>query len=66
MTAFLDTDVLVDCLRGTEPARVWLEHAPSEAFQIPGVVAMELVAGCQNQAELHYVRKFLNSFDYVY
>lgn len=32
MTAFLDTDVLIDCLRGTPAARVWLEQSEAEAF----------------------------------
>ena len=34
MTAFLDTDVLIDCLRGTPAARAWLEQVASDAFQL--------------------------------
>lgn len=47
----VDTDVLVDCLRGTDAARQWLESS-GETLGIPGVVAMELVVGCRNRAEL--------------
>ena len=47
----LDTDVLIDCLRGVPPARIWIESAPTEAFGIPGIVAMELLVGCRNQME---------------
>jgi len=56
MTVLLDTDVLIDCLRGTPAARVWLEQAESQAFQVPGVVAMELLMGCRNKVELERAR----------
>jgi predicted nucleic acid-binding protein len=41
----VDTDVLVDCLRGTSPAKAWLQDASAEVLGIPGVVAMELIIG---------------------
>lgn len=66
MTTFLDTDVLVECLRGTSSAQEWLTRAAGETFQVPGVVAMELVVGCQNQADLGRTRRFLSSFDVVW
>jgi predicted nucleic acid-binding protein len=65
MTICLDTDVLVDCLRGTSQAQTWLNSASNEAFLVPGIAAMELVAGCRNQADLQRVRKFLDSFDVI-
>jgi hypothetical protein len=37
----LDTDVMVDILRGFEPAKVWL--ALVEEISVPGLVAMELL-----------------------
>ena len=55
----LDTDVLIECLRGTAAARSWLQQATTEPFEIPGVVAMELVMGCRDQADLERTRKFL-------
>ncbi len=36
MTVPLDTDVLVDCLRGTPAAQGWLNQAIVESFQVPG------------------------------
>jgi predicted nucleic acid-binding protein len=51
LMVLVDTDVLVDCLRGTYPAKAWLEHASTEVLGIPGVVAMELLIGCHNRAE---------------
>jgi len=58
----VDTDVLVECLRGSVAAKNWLESFPKEAFAIPGAVAMELIIGCRNQAELQQIREFLGSF----
>jgi len=63
MTVFLDTDLLIDCLRGTSAARVWLEQSETETFQVPGVVAMELLMGCQNKIELERTTRFLHAFD---
>lgn len=59
MTALLDTDVLVDCLRGAEPARKWLEGAGDQDFRVPGIAAMELLCGCRNRAELQRTKSFL-------
>lgn len=66
MTTFLDTDVLVDCLRGTAPAQDWLTRAANETFQVPGVVAMELLVGCHDQLDLQHTQKFLRSFEVVW
>jgi predicted nucleic acid-binding protein len=60
---FLDTDVLVDCLRGLPSAQEWMARSSSEEFQIPGIVAMELITGCQNRTELERTHRFLNAFD---
>jgi predicted nucleic acid-binding protein len=66
MTLCLDTDVLVDCLRGVPQARAWLESQAHQAFIVPGIVAMELVAGCQNQIDLKRAQEFLRAFDLVW
>ena len=58
----VDTDVLVDCLRGTPPAKAWLERASTEVLGIPGVVAMELLIGCRNRAEIEKLQQFLSTF----
>src|SRR5262249_39645903 len=62
MTALVATDVLIDILRGTPAAQAWLTSMPAATFAIPGVVAMELLIGCRNQAELRRVQQFLNAF----
>lgn len=58
----VDTDVLVECLRGSIAAKNWLDAYPKETFAVPGAVAMELVIGCRNQADLQQIRTFLGSF----
>jgi predicted nucleic acid-binding protein len=62
MTALIDTDVLIDILRGTAAAQAWLATTPATTFEVPGVVAMELLMGCRNQTELRRVQQFLTSF----
>lgn len=58
----VDTDVLIECLRGAAAAKVWLQTQPKETFAIPGVVAMELIAGCRDQTDLRETQKFLTHF----
>lgn len=62
MTALLDTDVLVDVLRGVEQARVWLDENANQRLLVPGIVAMELLAGCVNQEHLTRCRSFVTRF----
>ena len=59
----IDTDVLVECLRGSSAAKTWLGTLPKDAFGIPGVVAMELLMECRNQADLQQIQKFLGAFN---
>jgi predicted nucleic acid-binding protein len=57
----IDTDVMIEVLRGVAAANNWLRNLPKETFAIPGIVAMELLMGCRNPAEIHRIRKFVNS-----
>jgi len=66
VTVCLDTDVLVDCLRGTAEAKAWLESKPTEPLVVPGIAAMELIMGCQNQTDLKRTQSFLKTFDVVW
>ncbi len=62
----VDTDVVVDCLRGTAPSREWLQRTSTEALGLPGVVAMELLIGCRNRTEIQHLQKFLDTFSIVW
>ena len=66
MTVCLDTDVLIDYLRGVPEARNWLDSMPAETYFVPGIVAMELLMGCQNQAELTRTKTFLDRLNRVW
>lgn len=66
MTVLLDTDVLIDCLRATPAARDWLNQHAAESFQVPGVVAMELLVGCRDRSEIGRVQSFLTKFTIVW
>ncbi len=54
----LDTDVLVDIRRGFAPAVLWYSSL-AERPGVPGFVAMELINGCRNKAELARLQVFL-------
>jgi hypothetical protein len=59
---FLDTDVMVDVLRGYQPAIDWLAQASEQEIGLPGLVAMELLQGCQNAREQKDLEKLLRNF----
>ena len=48
------------------PAKAWLERASTEVLGIPGVVAMELLIGCRNRAEIEKLKNFLSAFSIVW
>jgi predicted nucleic acid-binding protein len=61
----VDTDVLVDCLRGTVRAQGWLKQQAQELFTVPAVAAMELVTGCRDRGDLDWIQRFLATFEVV-
>src|SRR5713101_9077052 len=59
----LDTDVMIDLMRGFAPAVAWFESlADEEAPGLPGFVAMELICGCRNGKELSELKERLRPF----
>jgi tRNA(fMet)-specific endonuclease VapC len=65
VTACIDTDVLVDVLRGHGPAVAWFATLQGGAL-VPGFVAMELHAGCRNAPESRAVRALLSPLEIVW
>ncbi|GAB4401738.1 MAG: hypothetical protein OHK0052_25140 [Anaerolineales bacterium] len=53
----LDTDVMIDVLRGYEPAIAWLQSIQDEEIGLPGLVVMELLQGCKNAQEQRKLQK---------
>ena len=62
----VDTNVLVDCLRGTIPAQKWLQELAQQPFAVPAVAAMELVMGCRDRADLERIQRFLATFEVIW
>lgn len=62
----VDTDVLVDCLRGTIAAQAWLEQLAEQPSAVPAVAAMELVMGCRDRADLERIQRLLAAFEVVW
>ena len=60
----LDSDVIIDLLRGYAPAVQWFAALPSdEVLLVSGYVAMELIQGCRNKSELLRVQRQLGAYD---
>lgn len=55
----LDTDIMIDVLRGHDPAVTWLRIMQDQEIGLPGLVAMELMQGCQNVREQKRLEKHL-------
>ncbi len=59
---FLDSDVVIDMLRGYPPAADWLASIGTEEILLPGFVVLEILQGSRNQHELRRVTRFLEPF----
>ncbi len=59
----LDTDVMVDILRGYPPTVAWLTGLGATPIGLPGLVAMELLQGCRNLAEQQQLERQLLRFN---
>jgi predicted nucleic acid-binding protein len=55
----LDSDMIIDFLRGYQPAREWFASVQNEEIGLPGFVAMELIQGCKNAQEQKHLEKVL-------
>lgn len=61
----LDTDVMVDIIRGYPPAMRWFS-ALKETPVLPGFVVMELIAGCQDKRDLALTRKAVGAMNILW
>jgi predicted nucleic acid-binding protein len=58
----LDTDVIIDTMRGYQPAIQWLVSQSNADIGIPGLVFMELINGCRNRREIRFLRRHLSPY----
>lgn len=63
MIACVDTNVLIDILRGYKPATEWYRVQP--ALTITVIVAMEVVQGTQNKVLSLETIRYLDTFETV-
>src|SRR5206468_2137841 len=62
----LDSDVVVDLLRGRPHAIAWLTSLGSQRITVPGYVAMEVIQGCHGGAALARTQRELANYDIVW
>lgn len=62
----LDSDVVIDFLRGYQPALDWLIALNDEEIILPGFVVMELIQGCRDAVEQKYLEKAIGQFRHVW
>lgn len=62
MKSLLDSDVLIEVLRGSPAAKSWLSSVAGDVVEVPGIVCMELVAGCRTAVELTQCRRLMSAF----
>lgn len=60
--ALLDTSILIDLLRGHEPAKGWIEGLDRRRLAITPVVWMETVQGATDKTKRSQAVRFLHRF----
>ena len=63
--SLIDSDALIDLLRGQPEAVNWLQ-SQNEPLRIPGYVAIEIIQGCRDSRELRQVQKLVGKFEVVW
>ena len=58
----IDTDIMVDVLRGHPPAIEWLSSLTGDAPALPGPVVLELMEGCRNKMEMMRLLRRIEPF----
>jgi predicted nucleic acid-binding protein len=61
----LDTDILIDCLRGNSKALSFIEKATSRTCYISSISVAELYAGVREGRERELLEQFLTAFETV-
>jgi len=61
-THLVETSIMVDLLRGYQPAKAWIDSLPAGQVAVSFVTAAELLAGCRNRREQRIVEQELASY----
>lgn len=65
-SALLDTSILVDLSRGLSGAVQWMQSQTNTTFGFSVLVAMEMVEGTRDTADLRRVRKLITRFPVIH
>jgi len=63
--AILDTNIIVDLLRGFPPALAWQQSQVGNMWSITSIVWMEVVEGAQNKRDQTAAIRLLNQFQLI-
>lgn len=63
VTALIDSSILIDVLRGYEPAMVWLSRQPR--LGVTHIVWLELLEGAPNKSKQRQALQLLRRFEVV-
>lgn len=61
-----DTDVLIEFLRGSAKAGIWLRTNQEQVLGIPVLALMEILQGARNRREQRMLAKQLNTYTIVH
>ena len=59
----VDTDIIIDLLRGHAPAVAWLGSLGTEQISIVGFTAIEIIQGCPDAGVLRRAQRRLNDYE---
>jgi predicted nucleic acid-binding protein len=62
----VDTDILVDFLRGYPPSVAWFDSVGYSRITLCGLSALELLEGCRNRNETDALLRFLAPYRIVW
>jgi len=62
----VDTDVLIDILRGYPPSVAWFDSLEDNRITLCGLSALELLEGCRNRIETEALLRFLAPYRIVW
>ena len=66
VTAVIETNVVVDAIRGYPPALAWLEAQSQPTLGITPIIWMEVIAGGLTKIRRLRAAKFMSAFEMIY
>lgn len=66
ISGLLDTNILIDIMRGYGPALAWMSKDASFIFGLPVLVRIELLYGARNNTEMKKLVAFLSKYPIVH